>query len=239
VVRAGQRYWLIQADPLAGSQDIDAYPAAAPWGPFDRASGVVLYRNADIGADAAHDYRIMYEARAELALSTSRTLVISYNVNSLGVTTGCVPMSWFTNTVTQPRFITVPMAALSAARGGQDDAARTAAPDYPHVAARDPAQWFDAWDYHSGCPPVPAVTSVQARPGTGTVQLSWRDAGLGVGYRVYVLPHGADSYQLMVTTGADSVTFSGLPAGRCLARVVQVNSQGDTGPPAQVAITIP
>jgi hypothetical protein len=27
VVQVGQRYWLIQADPLVGSQDIDAYPA--------------------------------------------------------------------------------------------------------------------------------------------------------------------------------------------------------------------
>ena len=37
VIKAGARYWLIQADPVAGSNEIDAYPAAAPWGPFDPA----------------------------------------------------------------------------------------------------------------------------------------------------------------------------------------------------------
>ena len=54
----------------------------------------------------------MYEARAEPALSTADTLVISYNVNSEAVTTGCVPMSAFTNTVILPRFIAVPLAAF-------------------------------------------------------------------------------------------------------------------------------
>jgi hypothetical protein len=72
VVQAGGRYWLIQADPVVGSNDIDAYPGAAPWGPFDPAAGIVLYRNPDVGLDAAHDYRIMYEARAEPALFAGR-----------------------------------------------------------------------------------------------------------------------------------------------------------------------
>ena len=115
VVAIGGRYWLIQAGAEPGSQDIDAYPASEPWGPFG--PGVLLYRNPAIGLDAAHDYRIMYEARAEPALSTRHTLVISYNVNSEAVTTGCVPMSAFTNTVTQPRFISVPLAAFDAGAG--------------------------------------------------------------------------------------------------------------------------
>jgi hypothetical protein len=34
VIRAGGRYWLIQAG-VGGSPDIDAYPASTPWGPFD------------------------------------------------------------------------------------------------------------------------------------------------------------------------------------------------------------
>ena len=113
VVAIAGRYWLIQAGSEPGSQDIDAYPASEPWGPFG--AGVVLYRNPAIGLDAAHDYRIMYEARAEPALSTRDSLMISYNVNSEAVTTGCVPMSAFTNTVTQPRFISVPLAAFGTA----------------------------------------------------------------------------------------------------------------------------
>ena len=115
VVPVGQRYWLIQANPIAGNQDIDAYPASAPWGPFDQAAGIVLYRDPGIGLDAAHDFRLMYEARVEPAVSTGRTLVISYNVNSIGNTAGCIPMSWFSNTVTLPRFITVPLTMFSAA----------------------------------------------------------------------------------------------------------------------------
>lgn len=237
VVRAGQRYWLIQADPLAGSQDIDAFPAAAPWGPFDRAAGVVLYRDAGIGANAAHDYRIMYEARVIPALSTSRELVIGYNVNSLAITTGCLPMSWFTDTVTQPRFITVPLAMLGGDRPG--DAAGGGAADYPRVVSSDPAQWFDEWDYPDGCPPVPGVTDVQARPRAGAVELSWPSAGLGVGYRVYVLPPGAASYLLKTIVGSDDVTLAGLPAGRYLARVVPVNLRHQAGPAGLVAFTVP
>ena len=114
VIQAGGRYWLIQASPLTGDPDINAYPASTPWGPFDPAQGRLLYRDPTIGLHAADDYRIMYEARAEPALSTQDTLVISYNVNSEAVTAGCLPMSDFTNTVTLPRFIAVPLAAFGA-----------------------------------------------------------------------------------------------------------------------------
>ena len=139
VVAIGGRYWLIQGGAVPGSPDIDAYPASEPWGPFDPAAGLLLYRNPAIGLDAAHDYRIMYEARAEPDLSTGHTLMISYNVNSEAVTSGCAPMSAYTNMVTQPRFITVPLAAFgpgastAAVRAGQRGAGlpadRGAAPD--------------------------------------------------------------------------------------------------------------
>ena len=122
VIQAGGRYWLIQAATAVVAPDIDAYPASAPWGPFDFAAGRLLYRDPGIGLDAAHDYRILYEARAEPALSTSHTLVISYNVNSEAVTTGCTPMSGYTNTVTLPRFIAVPLAVFGpgvGTRGGR------------------------------------------------------------------------------------------------------------------------
>jgi len=236
VVKAGPRYWLIQADPLVGSQDIDAYPADAPWGPFDAASGLVLWRNGDVGLDAAHDYRIMYEARAEPALSTSHTLVISYNVNSIAVTSGCVPMGAFTNTVTQPRFITVPLAFLGG--GGPAGTVQAGPSDYPQVALRNPGQWFDGWKYPGGCPPVPAVTRVQARPRSGAVTLSWPDAGLGVRYRVYVMVPGVPGYVKQATVRSDGATLSGLPAGTYLARVVPANLRQDTGPAAQVTFTI-
>jgi hypothetical protein len=240
VVKAGPKYWLIQADPLVGSNDIDAFPAAAPWGPFDPSAGVVLYRNPDVGLDAAHDYRIMYEARAEPALSAAGTLVISYNVNSLAVTAGCVPMSAFTNTVTQPRFITVPLALLaggSAAGLSGGSAAVRAGPDsYPRVVLKQPAQWFDEWKYPGGCPPVPAVTRVQARPRSGAVTLSWPAAGLGVRYQVSV--QGPDGRVRHVTVRSPGATVTGLRPGTYLARVVPANTRHTTGPAAQVTFTI-
>jgi hypothetical protein len=244
VVKIGSRYWLIQAGVQAGGQDIDAYPATAPWGPFDPAAGLVLFHNTEIGLNAAHDYRIMYEARAELAVSTSRTLVISYNVNSEGVTTGCVPMSAFTNTVTQPRFITVPLAAFTAptanpATGGLAVGVAAGAPDYPQIVRQDPTQWFDGWDFPGGCPPVPAVTAVHAQPQPGGVALSWPDVGLGVRYRVYLLDPGAPNYTLATNTRSAGTMLSGLHSGTYTASVVPANLHDGTGPAAQVTFTIP
>ena len=233
VVQAGGRYWLIQADPVVGSNDIDAYPGAAPWGPFDPAAGIVLYRNPDVGLDAAHDYRIMYEARAEPALSSPDALVISYNVNSLAVTAGCVPLSAFTNRVTQPRFLVVPESIF----GNSHVAATTRAGplDYPRIALQDPGQWFDEWKYPNGCPPVPAVSRVRAQPKSGAVTLSWPGAGLGLRYQVTVQGPG----QKQVTVRANNATVSGLPAGTYLARVVPVNLKQQTGSGAQVSFVIP
>ena len=239
VVQVGRRYWLIQAGVAIGPPDIDAYPATAPWGPFDAAAGRLLYRDPGIGLDAAHDYRILYEARAEPALSTRHTLVISYNVNSEAVTTGCVPMSAFTNTVTLPRFIAVPLAAFGDDTSAHVNSVTSGPPDYPRIVARDPSQWSDAWDYPSGCPPVPRLMSVQARPGAGKVRLTWPDAGLGILYRVYLQGPREPGDAPVATARADGATVSGLRPGDYQAKVVPVNFKKHTGPAAEVTFTIP
>jgi hypothetical protein len=239
VVQAGHRYWLIQADPTIGASDIDAYPASAPWGPFDSAARRQLYRDPGIGLDAAHDYRIMYEARAEPALSTPGTLVISYNINSEAVTAGCVPMSAYTNTVTLPRFIAVPMAAFGADPSASTATARSGPPDYPRIVARDPSQWFDAWSYPDGCPPVPALASARARAAAGRVTLSWPDAGLGLRYRVYLRGPGEPGDTPVATTYADGTTVSRLRPGGYQATIVPVNFKKQTGPAAAVTLTVP
>jgi len=238
VVQIGRRYWLIQAGTAVGSPDIDAYPASAPWGPFDFA-GRLLYRDPAIGLDAAHDYRIMYEARAEPALSARHTLVISYNLNSEAVTTGCVPMSAFTNTVTLPRFIAVPLAAFGDDAGAQANPARSGAPGYPQIVQQDPSQWFDAWSYPGGCPPVPRLVSVRASPGAGTVTLSWPDAGLGLHYRVYLRGPGEPGQAPVVTASADGATITGLRPGDYQAKVVPVNFKKHAGQAAEVTFTVP
>jgi hypothetical protein len=239
VVHLGHRYWLVQAGTQIGSTDIDAYPARAPWGPFDPAAGRLLYRDPAIGLDAAHQYTIMYEARAEPALSTRNALVISYNINSEAVTTGCAPMSEFTNTVILPRFIAVPLAVFGP-HPGAHVAAESGRPDYPPIVQRNPSQWFDAWKYRTDCPPVPAVASVRARPGAGKVALSWPDAGLDVRYRVYLQGPGEPGGTAPVASAAaDGATVTGLRPGQYRAKVVPVNFYKHTGPAAEVMFTVP
>jgi hypothetical protein len=241
VVHIGDRYWLIQIGPALGTTDIDAYPARTPWGPFDYQAGRLLYRDPSIGLDAAHEYRIMYEARAEPALSTGSTLVISYNVNSEAVTAGCAPMSEFTNTVILPRFIAVPMAAFgddpdAPAKDAPASTVRSGPPDYPPIVQQNPSQWFDAWTYPGDCPPVPRPKPVQARPGPGKVTLSWPDLGLNISYRVYLQGPGNARTMPAKTDGA---TVTGLRPGTYTAKVVPVNFYQHTGPAAEVTFTVP
>jgi hypothetical protein len=239
VIQVGSRYWLIQGGVTPGGPDIDAYPASAPWGPFDFGAGRLLYRDPTIGLHAADDYRIMYEARVEPALSTPDTLVISYNVNSEAVTTGCVPMSLYTNTVTLPRFIAVPLAAFRDKPGTPGNSAWSGPQNDPRIVPRNPTQWFDAWAYPgTGCPPVPGLPSVQARPGAGKVTLSWPDAGLGIHYRVYLQGPGEPGTPV-ATAYADSAIITGLLPGKYRATVAPVNFKKKTGPAARVTFTVP
>ena len=240
VIQVGRRYWLIQGGVTPGGPDIDAYPASAPWGPFDFGAGRLLYRDPTIGLYAAEDYRIMYEARVEPALSTHDTLVISYNVNSEAVSTGCKPMSLFTNTVTVPRFIAVPLAAFGSNPGAPGNSARSGPQNDPRIVPRDPSQWFDAWNYPgTGCPPVPGLTSVRARPDPGKVTLSWPDAGLGIYYRVYLQGPGEPGGTPVATAYADGATITGLQPGRYQATVAPVNFKTKTGRAAGVTFTVP
>ncbi|MGH3225929.1 MAG: hypothetical protein ACRDPY_45815 [Streptosporangiaceae bacterium] len=240
VIQVGDRYWLIQGGVTPGDPDIAAYPATAPWGPFDFGAGRLLYRDPTIGLSAADDYRILYEARVEPALSTVDTLVISYNVNSEAVTTGCLPMSDFTNTVTLPRFVAVPLTAFGDDPGAPGNSAMSGPQDDPRIVPGDPSQWFDAWAYPgTGCPLVPGLVSVQATPGTGKVTLSWPDAGLGIHYRVYLQGPGEPGGSPVTTANGDHATITGLQPGKYQAKVVPVNLKTKTGSAARVTFTVP
>ncbi len=141
--------------------------------------------------------------------------------------------------MTLPRFIAVPLAAFGDDAGAQVNSARSGAPDYPRIVPRDPSQWFDAWDYPGGCPPVPGLASAHARPGTGKVTLSWPDAGLGVRYRVYLQGPGEPGDIPVTTAYADGATITGLRPGDYQAKVVPVNFKKHTGPAAEVTFTVP
>jgi hypothetical protein len=241
VVPMAGMYWLIQQDVQAGSPEIDAYPAAAPWGPFDPSHKVIVYRSSDIGLDPAHDYRMMYEARAEPALSNRTTLVISYNVNSSAVTVGCVPMARYTNTIIQPRFITVPRAAF----GSMSQSARSryhveSGPSpYPAIISKNPSQWFNGWAYPGGCPPVPAVKDLAAHQAGGRIWLEWPDAGLGLRYRVYLRDPGGFRYKLVRTVASPGTSLTGLARGATYRiRVVAINAKHHRGHGATTTVTI-
>jgi hypothetical protein len=238
VLRVSGRYWLIQAAGT-GNPDIDAYPAARPWGPFTWSRGIVLYRAPGIGLSAADDYRIMYEARVEPALSTSKSLVISYNVNSEAVTGACLSIAKFTNAMTQPRFITVPMSAF----GGAGHTARAglavgAPPHYPAITQQDPSQWFSSWSFADACPPVPAVSGVTAQEGHGEARLSWPSAGIGMRYRVYRMT--ASGWAKVGTVWPAQITVTGLASGQtCEFQITAVNVYSDTGQAGYITVHVP
>jgi hypothetical protein len=252
VVPAAGRFWLIEQAGEIGSPDIDAFPAAKPWGPFDASAGVVLYRAPGIGMDAADNYQFIYGVNAEPGLSNKRTLLLSYSVNSEAVTAGCTALSNYTNLVVQPRFIGVPRAVFPAAEaaarghdgpaaGGLVDASRSAVAagqaGYPSIVRTDPSQWFDAWAYPSHCPPVPAVSGLSAVAVTGGARLSWQSSGLGVRYSVYI--DGPDGYVLWRKVRATRVTLSDLASGYRQVLVVPSNNRGTAGPGASITVTIP
>jgi hypothetical protein len=243
VSRIDGRYWLIEQAGEIGGADIDAYPAAHPWGPFDPAAAIVLYQAPGIGLTAADNYQIMYDAAAEPALSDHRTLMISYDVNSEAVNSGCRELSSYTNAVTQPRFVAVPVSAFraAAATAESDGAAAVHATaghlGYPPIVARQPAQWFDAWSTH-GCPPVPPVRAPHFRQSGGMVLASWPSAGLGVEYQVYVRQAGASQYQFLRAVSWPHIQLRHLAGGRSYQLlVVPVNINDRSGQSASAIFT--
>jgi hypothetical protein len=155
-------------------------------------------------------------------------------------------MYWYTNTVVMPRFVSVPLAAFSE-NGGGSQVTQTGPEDYPAIASRAPDQWLNEWSFPSGCPPMPAVTGIKARPRAGAVTLTWPVAALGLAYHVSLQPLDAArptpgttvSPVLSASTHVLTVTFSGLPAGRYTGTVVPVNIRQHTGQAGQVTFTVP
>jgi hypothetical protein len=233
VARLGGRSWLIQNDPAFGSPSIVAYPAATPWGPYDPRQRKVLYRAPGVGDDAAHDYKIVYDARVMTPLSTRDMVVIGYNVNTVAVDTGCRSLNFYTDSFYRPRFITVP-AAEFARRGAQARGVGAGRETpAPSIVMRHQSQWFNTWNYPKGCPPVPAVSGVAATStAPGTLTLSWRSAGSDVVYRVYRRPAGSHGdFTLVRTVTTPGVTLDGLASGKRYEwRIRPINSKNHTGP---------
>ena len=238
VVAIAGRYWLIQAVGI-GDPDIYAYPAPTPYGPFDTGQGALLYRAPGIGLDAADDYRIIYEARAEPALSTSKTLVISYNVGSEAVTGACEPIADVTNAFSQPRFFAVPTSAFTSSTASMQDLAHGGSLPYPEVTQQHPAEWFDSLEFPDGCPPVPGVSRVRAQTSAGRVELTWSSAGIGMRYRIYV-SSGSQGFRYLRTVSSDQVTVTRLTSGLTYDfEALPVSTRSRTGPAGHVSVRVP
>ena len=151
-------------------------------------------------------------------------------------------MAYYTNTVTLPRFVTVPLAAFGPtvqASPAQAGPARSGPPNDPGIARRNPGQWFLSWGLRHGCPHIPAVTSVRASAGSGQVKLSWPDVGLGIRYQIYLRRPGESDGSPVTTAYHDDATLTGLQPGSYVARVVPANFRRYTGPGAEVTFTVP
>jgi len=238
VLNAAGRYWLIERAGGLGSPRIEAYPGPRPWGPFDSSAAVMLYRAPGVGLTEADRYQIMYEARAEPALSSRHTLVISYNVNSLAVTAGCIPLTAFTNAVIQPRFIAVPRAVFGAATSGRTRIATAAAgphEDFPGASKHDP-RWFDRWKYSGGCPPLHAVRNIAVTRTKDSILVRWRASGPGVRYRVYLRSPGS-KYVLLRIVKASRVTLRELTSrSRYRVLIIPENIDHRKGPGTSITI---
>jgi Fibronectin type III domain len=236
VIRAAGRYWLIEAAGGFGGTDIDAYPGRAPWGPFQVGGALVLYHATGIGLSAADDYDVMYDAMAEPSISAPHSLLISYNVNSVAVTSGCVPLSAYTNAVIQPRFVSVPMADFGAPRVTARPLAAVAGRSAnPFSTSKHQPRWYDSLSYPGGCPPLPAVSDLTASDAHDSANVRWHEVGPGVRYRVFLRTAGG-KYVLVRIVRKTSVTLSGLaPGTRYQVLVIPENSRHRDGPGARVS----
>jgi hypothetical protein len=106
--------WLIQADPGSGlvTGPITAHPAAAPW-LFGNQETVLYYPPED--THSYPYYYLTYEPRLQPAFTSAGSVVISYNVNTTAVDTGCVSANTHDASIYRPRFIDVPTSAFSTA----------------------------------------------------------------------------------------------------------------------------
>jgi hypothetical protein len=120
--------WLIQEDTGGGlSGPIAAHPASTPWGFTD--SRVLL----DNPPEAYHSYPyyyLVYETRLQPGLTSANgaDVVLSYNVNSTAVDTGCIGADVHDAGIYRPRFIDVPTSDFTASAASAATGSVTSSP---------------------------------------------------------------------------------------------------------------
>jgi hypothetical protein len=171
--------WLVQKEWQG--PHIVAHPSSSPWGFGDR--HINLYTPPE-GYSAPY-YYLTYEPRIQDGLRTSNGLVMSYNVNSTAVDTGCVSAHSYDGHSYRPRFVEVPEA-----RFDQYDATPSGTPAeaVSQTLAAAPIGGVSDWFPHWGqpCPSVPGPSGFTATPNSdGTVSMSWAAAGTDIWTYLY------------------------------------------------------
>ncbi|WP_327103464.1 hypothetical protein [Nonomuraea glycinis] len=116
VVTLNGRHWIVTLDPT--THEVVAYPSTSRYG-FTTAR-VKLYSLPD-QIQKAPDFKIVYDLHLHEGLSSeSDTVVVSYNVNSTGVTLGCRAENDYEPSIYRARFVNIPK------RGFDPSAATTA-----------------------------------------------------------------------------------------------------------------
>jgi hypothetical protein len=103
--------WLVQDDYVAGSLtagEIAAHPSDTPWG--FTARRIDLYNPPEGHYDYPY-YYLVYEPRIQQGLSNpdgTSNVILSYNVNTASVDTGCASASTHDGSIYRPRFVEIP-----------------------------------------------------------------------------------------------------------------------------------
>jgi hypothetical protein len=132
VASVNNSLWLVQFDytngQLNAAGSIGAHPSTTPWGFSNRT--VSLY-TPPTGFVAYPYYYQQYEARVQPDLGAARQVVISYNVNTSSVDTGCVSANAHDARIYRPRFIDVPTSTFNPAAATAASAAASTKSDGP------------------------------------------------------------------------------------------------------------
>jgi hypothetical protein len=172
--------WLVQFDytngQLAAAGAIGAHPSATPWGFGNKT--VALY-SPPTGFVSYPYYYQDYEARIQPGLGAAGQVVISYNVNTSAVDTGCVSANNHDATIYRPRFIDVPVSDFNPslavpAPGTSTPAARNATARTPTGIPGAASHGFPYGIHNSRPPfaiprylPVPLPPPASATPAPG------------------------------------------------------------------------
>ncbi|HEY1664872.1 MAG TPA: NucA/NucB deoxyribonuclease domain-containing protein [Trebonia sp.] len=189
--------WLVQFDYTHGQANaagaIGAHPSATPWG-FGN-NTVALYTPPTGVVEYPYFYQD-YEARIQPGLGAAGQVVISYNVNTSAVDTGCVSANAHDAAIYRPRFIDVPVSdfkpgearaapgTTSAASQPVTPAVQTAVQDTPGTGIDGSADWFDK-PLGAACPAISAPRSAPSLSSAsfgGILEATWPNMGTDVWY---------------------------------------------------------